>query len=228
MMIAGGIIGAKLPEVVFVASGINTTNPINTVNFTNRSFGDEHPSRQIIVLVYGINSNLVIDQNYTTSVTVGGVSATRKVQPSGNALGHSTAWITPRLDDGGPEGTTGTITVQRSTGNGFSEAAMVAFAAYDLRESDPYDFGFGSGAPSTTALDLQGGGVLTALAHSLDEIPTFSWTGADVQSNDSGGVGTGSRWSAALLNKTPRKTAHTVVADNGLQSGIAMLAVSWR
>ena len=228
MMIAGGIIGAKLPEVVFVASGINTTNPINTVNFTNRSFGDEHPSRQIIVLVYGENANLVSDSNFTTHVTVGGIAATRKVQPSGNAMIHSTAWITPRLDNGGPQGQSGTIQIRRSTGNGFLVGAMVAFAAYNLRGSDPYDFGFGSGAPSVASLDLPGGGIMTALALSYDEGPLFSWTGVEVQSNDRGGVGSGSRWSAALLNKTTRKTAHTVVADNGRPSGITMLAVSWR
>lgn len=228
MMMFGGIIGAKLPEVVFVASGINTTNPINTVNFTNRSFGTEDPSRQIIVLVYGSNSNLVIDSNYTTSVTVGGIAATRKVQPSGSTLDHITAWITPRQDSGGPSGTSGTITVRRSTGNGFGTAAMVAFAAYNLRGSDPHSSVFGSGTPSTGNLALPGGGILTALAHSLTETTPYTWTGADVQSNDVGGVGSGSRWSAALLNKTSASASHTVIADNSPSGGTDMLAVSWR
>ena len=229
MMIAGGIIGGRLPSVAFVASGVNTTNPIRTVNFTNRSLGEEHPSRRIIVLVFGDNANLVIDSNYTTAVTVGGVAATRKVQPPGPSSAHLTAWITPRLDAGGPQGATGTITVERSIGNGFNTAAMVAFAAYDLREDNPYDFGFASlSAPFTASLALRGGGILTAMAYSGDEQFSFAWIGANVQSNDVGGVGSGIRWSAALLNRTPSTDAHTVIADNGRPSGVRMLAVSWR
>lgn len=228
MMIAGGVIGGKRTEVVYVASGINTSNPINTVNFNNRNFGPEEPSRQIIVLVFGSNSNILGDSNFTTDVTVGGVAAIRKVQPSSSASWHATAWITPRLDSGGPEGESGTIQIRRSTGTGFLTGAMVAFAAYNLRESDPHDFGFGSGSPSTTFLDLRGGGILTAIAHSLTETTPYSWIGAVVQSNDVGGVGSGSRWSAALLNKTSATEGHTVVADNRQADGTIMLAVSWR
>src|SRR5690606_34145111 len=111
MMIAGGIIGGRLPEVVYVATGVNTSSPGNSYSFTNRDFGAEHPSRQIIVLVHGSNANLVVDQNYTTSVSVGGVAATRKVAPTTSVNTHRTAWITPRMDNGGPSGTSGTIQI---------------------------------------------------------------------------------------------------------------------
>src|SRR5690606_12989602 len=125
-------IGGKQAEVVFADAASNSSNPLNNFNHS-ANFGAEHPSRQIIVLAYGFNSNLVSDSNYTTGVTVGGIAATRKVAPTGNQLSHLTAWITPRADSGGPTGTSGTIQVSRSTGNGFDTVGYAAFAAYNLK-----------------------------------------------------------------------------------------------
>lgn len=226
MMIAGGVIGGKKTKVVYIANGVNTSSPLNTLNATNRSFGDEHASRQIIVLVFGSNANVVSDSNFTTSVTVGGVSAARKIQPSSGSNAHRTAWITPRQDSGGPSGTSGTISITRSVGNGFTTVFFVAFAAYNLRSSDPVDDLLTFGDPASGSIDLAGGGILTALAHISPPGNSFVWTGAEKASDDSGGVGSGSQRSAALISPTTAAPGHIISADCG--NVCSLFAVSWR
>src|SRR5690606_41583283 len=97
----------------------------------------EYPHLPSTTLFRSISANLVSDTNCTTSVAVGGVAATRKVAPPSASNSHFTAWITPRLDSGGPSGASGTIRVSRSTGNGYNTVAFAAFAAYHLKGSDP-------------------------------------------------------------------------------------------
>lgn len=228
MMIACGIIGGLRTEVVFLAAASNSSSPLNNFTQNDQPFGDEDPSRQIIVLVYGNNSNLVQDSNYTTAVTVGGVSATRKVQPSGNQLRHFTAWITPRLDNSGPSGTSGTIQATRSTGNGYTTVGFAAFAAYNLKGSDPIDayLTTSQNPAASTTLQVLGGGIITAFAQG-DTTGAFDWTGADEVYDATGGVSGSQRFSAALVSRANASAAHLIEADSDDTSD-GMIAVSWR
>jgi len=229
MMMFGGIIGGRLPEVVFLTAAANSSNPINNFTQNDQPLGDEHPSRQIIILAFGSNANLVSDTNFTTSVAVGGVAATRKVAPPSASMLHFTAWITPRLDSGGPSGASGTIRVSRSTGNGYETVAFAAFAAYHLRGSDPVgSYLTISQSPSASGpVALASGGILTAFARA--EITTgFTWNGADKVYDATGsGVTASQRFSAAMLNKTSGSAGHTVEADSAANFD-RMIAVSWR
>lgn len=225
MMIAGGIIGAPLTDVIFLAAGASSSSPFNNLTRSDWPFGDEHPSRRIIVLVIGRNANSVLDQNYTTAVTVGGVSATRKYAPTGNERIHWTAWITPRMDAGGPTGTTGTIVASRSVGNGFNFAGMIAFAAYNLKSSDPIDAKTASGDPAGVAINLVGNGILTAMAH-VTANSDFTWTGANEVADQAAGVNNGERISGALISRTSGATGYEVEADTS--ESCSMIAVSWR
>lgn len=225
MMIAGGIIGAPRTDVIFLAAGASSSSPFNNLTRSDWPFGDEHPSRQIIVLVRGRNANGVLDQNYTTAVTVGGVSATRKYTPTGNEISHWTAWITPRMDAGGPTGTTGTIVASRSVGNGFNFAGMIAFAAYNLKSSDPIDAQTADGDPAGVAINLVGNGILTAMAH-VTSNSAFTWTGANEVADQAAGVSNSERISGALISRTSGATGYEVEADTS--ASCSMIAVSWR
>ena len=220
--------GVKPADVVFAAASSNSSSPLNNFSKTNQGFGAEDPSRQIIVLVFGYNANLVSDTNFTTSVTVGGVGAIRKVAPSSKGIGHFTAWITPRADSGGPTGTSGTIQVSRSTGNGYNTVGFAAFAAYNLRDSDPIESYSTTGqSPSASGtLALRAGGILTAFAQA-DVSTEITWAGADEVYDAAGGVNGSQRFAAALLSKTSATVAHAISADSA-DSSDAMIAVSWR
>jgi len=227
MMIAGGIIGAPLTDVIFLAAGASSSSPFNNLTRSDWPFGDVHPSRQIIVLVRGRNANSVNDQNFTTAVTVGGVSATRKYTPPGNQVNvsHWTAWITPRMDEGGPTGTTGTIVASRSVGNGFNFAGMIAFAAYNLKSSDPIDAQTANGDPAGVAINLVGNGILTAMAH-VTANSAFTWTGANEVADQAAGINNAERISGALISRTSGATGYVVEADTS--ASCSMIAVSWR
>lgn len=225
MMIAGGVIGGVRTEVLFGSGAGNTTAPVNNLTVTDQNLGPAHPSRQMIVLVRGVNANVVSDQNYTTGVTVGGVAAARKIAlPAGNNNVHVTAWITPRQNEGGPSGTTGTVVVSRSTGNGFtSSTGFLMFAAYGLRESDPVDFDYHVNAGSVT-LALAGGGIMTAMAIGVPG--EIAWGGATEVYDAPFGVSGANQLSGALISGTSASPGYSVTAAN--DSGTQMLAVSWR
>lgn len=221
------VIGGKQAEVVFADAGSNSSSPLNNFNAAS-SFGTEDPSRQIIVLAFGNNANLVSDSNYTTGVSVDGIAATRKVAPTGSQLRHFTGWITPRADSGGPTGTSGIIQIRRSIGNGYATVGFAAFAAYNLKGSNPVDsYNTTSQSPSASGtVALAGGGILTALAQA-DVSTGITWTGADEVYDATGGVGGSQRFGAALLSKTSASAAHLVTADSA-DNFDAMIAVSWR
>ena len=124
------------PFSAFLGGQTSSSSPFNNFSLTSFGMGDEDdPSRQILVMVYGLNANAASDTNFTTAVSVAGVGATRISQPSSSANSHHTAWLTARQDSGGPTGATGTITVSRSTGNGYNTCGVAVYALYN--RADP-------------------------------------------------------------------------------------------
>lgn len=220
------IISGAPASVVYTDSGSNTSSPFNTLTQGSESFGSESPNRRMIVLVHGNNANVVNDSNYTTAVTVGGVAATRILQPTGNQVVHATAWITPETSNGGPSGTSGAVTIQRAIGNGFTFCGYGLFAAYNLRSGTPVDSIDVTGNPPSGTIDLAGNGILVALAWRI-ATNTFDWTGATEQFDVAAGVSGSQRISGALESRTAAQTGRTVTADAGGTNSY-LIAASFR
>lgn len=227
--------GARLPTIAYVANAANSSSPLNTFNMTGASFGDESPRRQLLAIVFGINANIVSDSNYTTAVTIGGVAATRVFAPGANRERHWTAWLTPRTEDSGPSGASGNVAATRSTGNGYSSVGVTLFALYDLLDtSAPFDAVAdetenGSTPTASIALDMAGGGVAAAMAHSGEAGAVQAWSGGGMVEvyEATGGVSGSERYSAATATKTAGGADVAISVDNAAQF-ISMLGLSFR
>ncbi len=229
MFVATAAIGARLADIAFAAAASNSSSPLNTFNMTGVSFGAEAARRQMLAIVRGANANLVSDTNYTTSVTIGGVGATRIYDPGVASIQHWTAWMTARTEDGGPSGASGNVAVTRSTGNGYNTVGVTLFALYDLRDPSLafFDADEDSANPTASiAIDLPGGGLIAAMAHAVNAT-AHTWTGATEVADGTGGVGGSQRFSAAMDSRTPGTAGHTITTGNGA-SFMNLLGLSFR
>jgi hypothetical protein len=210
----GGGIGVTPPSIVYASQNSNSSNPINTVSRATQNLGTETPTRQMLLLLYGVNANLVSDSNWPTC-TVGGVSATRIYNPSSGALAHFTVFLTPRTDNSGPTGSSGTVAVTRSTGNGFESALWGLWAVYDLiTTNDEYDQADGTFAnPSAISINTPASGVAAFMAERSSG-GAYSWSGASEDFDTTGGVSGAIRYSGASINPTTAQTGLSVEATS--------------
>lgn len=225
MKLGTGVIGG-LPKAEVVGTGGhgNSSSPLNSLTLSGASLGVAHSSRQIIVIVSGQNANIVSDSNYTTAVTVGGVSATRKISPVGSVNSHTTVWITPRQDNGGPTGTTGNVVATRSTGNGYTRVTFLVFAAYKLKTSEPHDF---LSTVGTTTVNILGGGIVTCMGAGSSVNGGFTWTNATEFIDFTTGVGAAFQFSGAVISESPAATAFPITASQSAGT-FSTFAASWR
>lgn len=226
---SGAVIGRELfPLAVHLFGDGNTSSPGNTFSF-NGPFGEAHPNRQIAVLVQGTNANNSTNGT-TTSVQVGGVTATRIYNPDDGQVVHWTLWLTPRTKNGGPAGASGNIVLGRSIGNGFTTfTGFEAFALYHLADpTDAFDARRDlSGNPAAVAINLALDGVLVCMGRNFGNTGNGVWTGATEVDEQLGGVSDAVRFGAAMENATGGVTGQAVTFDNGaLNSGL--LAASFR
>lgn len=198
-------IGVRPPSVIFAGRGGTTTSPNNSLSVGSIDIGAAASSRQVYVLVHGVNANSVFDTNYTTSVTVAGIAATRLYNTPGSVNAHWTLWVAAV-----PTGTSATITVTRSTGNGFNTCLMSAFSAYDLRSTTPTDTDV---TVTTASIDLPGSGIMMAMARS--SVTSLVWTGGVKQFEALGGIGSATTYSAALISGTTAELGHAVSVSPG-------------
>lgn len=222
------IIGGALATAVYASSNSNNSSPINTITRNSQSIGTAHNKRRIILLLYNINANLVSDTTGPTSVTVDGVGLTRVAQRSGSSVQHSTVWASDNQDEGGPSGTSVTVSVARSIGNGFTSlTGWGIWACYNVRSSTPFDTLFTGANPTASgSIDTAGGGILLGLA--AQDGP-YSWGGTAGIAEDfdtTGGVGAASEYTGASRSKTPGASAATVSCTGS--AFIEMLAASFR
>jgi len=214
--------------IVFGHGASNSSSPLNTFNQAGVSFGSEAASRQMLMLVYGGNANVVSDGNFTTSAAIGGVAATRIFEPAAPAASHFTAWMTARQDAGGPSGATGAISATRSTGNGYNTVALALFALYDL--ADPslaaFDMVQAAANPVSLPLDVPARGIVAAMAQA-GNTAAHTWTGAIEQFDATGGPGGSQRFSAAMASGLGAQAGYTLTCGNGV-TGVFGLALSFQ
>lgn len=221
LFIGTSIIGARPATVEFIASGSNTTNPINSFTISSASLGPSDPSRQIIVACQRIDSS----SGLNNSCSVAGVAAASVFDFNPAATSQSQFWITPREDAGGPSGTTGNIVVGFNANILFT--TVVAFAAYNLRNGTAvFDAdGVSFTNPAQVSINLAGGGILVAAARESGTPAAFTWVGAtEVVDTLGSGVTSTTRRTGALTSETPAATGHTV----GVTALATMIAASFR
>lgn len=163
--------------VAFADANGSSTNPNNSYSF-GVSYGPLglHATRKLIAIVRSRNANLSVSGNPVDSLTIGGVGCTNRFQTVTNSDAF-TIWTCDM-----PAGASGTLTVTRSTGNGFEFAHFVLFAGYDLRSAAPQSV-LGdvlNAAPQTRNNVIPFGGMVAAVAYASGVAANFTWTGTGV------------------------------------------------
>lgn len=222
MFVGGGVIGQKNALALWANTCMSASSPENTYTFNGRNLNMADPSRVLAALIQSTNANSS-NVGGVTSVSLNGVGATQLYVSPGSLIGRWSLWIAAS-----PTGTSGTIQVNRSTGNGFSSAYTAVFSLYYLRdpasEIDVQEVVVAS--PASVNLVTRSGGVLIATSSALASDPDISWTGATVQNNTVGGIGGGVQMSSALVSPTGGSAAYNVEADT--TGGAGLLAASFR
>lgn len=218
-LFGGNASAAKL--VSFGSVNYNTSNPINTITAASQNFGSADATRYLVMILFGINANLVFDTNYATAVSMGGVAATRIYSPGTSSLLWWNVWVAAV-----PTGTSGTVSVTRSTGNGFEQALWSVFACYNLSSPTTYTaVANNTGNPTASStLATASGGVLMAQAYKASA-SGFTWTNATKQVDQLAGVGNSYGLTAALANNTTGSNL-TVSCTGSVQTEQFVLTMS--
>lgn len=188
MMIAGGVIGAKVASVVPTDHRASNSGS-NSYNFTDVAFGDEHPSRRIIVAVTtgaGLGSNL-------TTCAIAGSAATEVTDatPVHIFIRHV------------PTGATGTVGLSYA-GAQASGTAIRVWAAYGLRSDLPVDVKQATLNVGVAGADLscntRSGGIVVAAAGRGANGTGQTWVGVTEDAEQT-----------SSISDTPRSFAHANV-----------------
>lgn len=156
--ISGGMVGAaNQPPVLSFLESRTTSANTTSQSFSGVSLGAAAPDRKIILAI----SHYITISAAPSSVTIGGISATKLVDNTSTAsLGVSSIWIAAV-----PTGTSATVIIN-STGDTTDYIGMGVYRVTGLRSMTPVDtFSSSTRNTSDTPTILQGGFVV-AQAHS--------------------------------------------------------------
>jgi hypothetical protein len=153
---------ADIPSRLFCGEAFSTTD-LSTYTFSTEDIGPAHASRLVVVAVKA-NRNAV-GANSVSSMTIGGVAATKAVDEGGADRFIVEIWYASV-----PTGTTGDVVV--TFANAQTDCGVLVYALYNLRSTTPTDTG--SGGAGSLTIDLPEYGQLVAIARD----GSVTWTGA--------------------------------------------------
>lgn len=216
---AAGLAAAIAASVVLTDSFSSETD--TTSYSSTRAFGTEDPSRYMIIAVTCANLSLASD--LPSSVSIGGVSCSMVVGSTG--LRTYSLWIT---DSPVPTGTTGNVTVTRTSTN-FSNIAYVLWAAYNLQSNVGIDSANDFETdPNTNQVDVQSGGIVVAAGFLVGTDTTFTWTGVTEEFDSNTLAIASMTMSAGSLSNTPTQSNYSVVSDTASNSSHQQITASFR
>lgn len=167
MIFPAVIVGGRAPEIIFGGALSDSVNQV-THTFAGLSFGDEDPSRLIVVAWLQVGDN-------AQTVTIGGVGATKY-----NSTAAATAACTAIAK---PSGTSGSIVI----GSGASSQCFgVYWIVYGMSQTPVGNNNSeDTVAPITNnaTVSLVNGGAWFGFAHSIDATGAMSGIANDFQTN---------------------------------------------
>ena len=194
------------------SNGADQTN----YSFASQSLGTETASRFIVVAIVGGGAAA---GRSVSSCSVGGVAANALV--NANATNVAEMWVTPRVVDGGPTGTSGTVAVNFS-GSMFN-AIIAVYAIDGASSTTPSSTVSDTSAPLSSTLTIPAGGVGIAVAHASVTPGNTTWGGLTEDSDQGIEPRVGS--TASLESISGASPTVTVSWSAGVAEGFA--AASW-
>ena len=212
-----GFFGSQPPSVSYAAANINTTNPSNTFTWNGTSISTADPTRYMYLIAYSVSANIASDTDWVSSCSIAGVSATKIFAPGSSSNSAFTMWRAAV-----PTGTSGTVSLTRNTGNGFSHVMWALFAVYNLLSTTPVHTITPSGSTSASGtLNLTAGGVAFGMAIQITN-NGFTWSGLTETFDTQGGVGGNSYgWTGALKNNVTGSSMSVGITSSGFIFSLA-------
>jgi hypothetical protein len=213
--------GQSGPTLTYIGT-TELTSDSDTYTFTNHDIGQPAADRLVIVVA----TEDATDANPAfTSITIGGVAATKHVeQDEGGSSGTNVA-IASRLV---AAGTTATIVL--NTANPGSHASISVYTLTGYQSATPVDTGgtssSGSGAGSVALTTLPGDAIVAGVINTSLANPTYTWAApmskdADISFSAEGG-------SASSAHGTATSSSTSVSVTPSVSATRAMAAVAWR
>lgn len=214
MKLGTGVIGGKLPSVVYTNSYAYNSNIATTHNYTSVPFSAAASSRLLVARFYV----LVSSGNAPNACTMGGVTATLVRQSSATGSAFSQLWSAPV-----PTGTSGTISLTRNAN--MLNSAVTLWAVYDLKSMTAHDTAYGSfGHPITASVNVPSNGVVIG-ALTVGSLSTLTWSGLGEDFDQQYGPSGTTRISGASASRLPAASPLNVtVTSAGGTSGNMILA----
>lgn len=220
-LIGFGTGGGYPPSLTFLQGSMSNTDA-TTYTFSGQNLGAADTNRWIIVCVSGV-TNVA---RSISSVTVGGVSATKLVQSEGSSVyRHNSIWAAHV-----PTGTTGDIVVTWSSG-----LLRCGYSAYSLTSvnaaTTPFDTQSDntlSGSDLSVSISSGTNGVVVASTTGVGSTAqSFTWSGATEDYDATWSESTNQGLSSASTTPTSTPTTITVTAASTLANSHAMCAASF-
>ena len=189
-----------------------------TYTFASQNLGTETSDRFIVV---AINATPAATPRSISSVTVGGVGASVVVGAGASVL--TEIWKTPKVSDGGPTGTSGTVVVTFS--GAMFNAQVAIYAVKGANSSTAVTVVADAAPPLSQALFVPAGGVAIAAARAAGTPGDTTWSGLseDTDQLGDGGISRGSSASAEFASDaTP-----TIAASWGAGTATGLVAAAW-
>lgn len=204
-----GLLGAK-PSITYNGEVEFNVSSTNIVTASSLNFGAEHPTRIVAVFIGAETSG----NRTISSVTIGGVSATRAIRVSNAAtLRQNEIWYAQI-----PTGSTGNVTVTFSSATTISGLIAISSIYNTLSTAPAVGSSFDTTltyVSGTRALSITppANGVLFAgySAGLVDASASCTWTSA-VEQHDAGHAISPSHYSTAIADKLP-PTSRTVIVS---------------
>ena len=204
--------GGEIASLSYRANYSDTTDA-STYTFTSADIGTATNRSLVVVAIHAFG-------NAVTSVTIGGVSATRTVREGANA-------IVELWQASGVSGTTGNIVVNISGGS--TRCLVGVYALYNLRNNTVVSSGNTlaiSGSSLSRTLNTIVDGVLIGAATANASGRTYTWTGAS--ENYDTVLEAAQSYSAASTTTTSNTTTTVSFSIAGGSTAMSYVVAAWR
>jgi len=218
-----GFLGSAPLKVVhsLTANAVDNANQ-NTYTFTSQAIGTQSNDRFIAVCVEltGGITTATLD-----SVTVGGVSATRRVAGSASG-GFKEIWTTPTVANSGPTGTTANIVVSATSSPVCLNCAIEVYAITGASSVVPTATASDTAAPLSQSINVPANGLCIGGARGVGTPGNATWTGLTKDADNAVDAGV-SHSTSASAEFTTAQVGLTVACSFAAGTATGMAVAAW-
>lgn len=211
--------GGEPPRIEWQYSVNQTLPNLSSYTWNGCTFGEESPDRILLVCTHAESSSDI----WTTSVTIGGISATKVVeQKTQTDQGRVAIWAAKV-----PTGTSGTVVVNCSSTSGAN--GIDVFAMYGITNLTPVETGGANGHPMNFSENVKANDVAVAHVEATNGGSNIAWSGLTERNEHVTPTdGTYTRMSSAADVMTETKTLNVTATPSSTPLHRSGVIAVWR